>query len=390
MGPLGGIRVLEIATMIAGPACTQLLAQQGASVIKVEDVAVGDPLRPYGSSRGGMSGWFANANAGKRALCIDLSAPAGLDAILRIVDRSDVLVQGFRPGALDRLGLGADVVSARNPALVYVSLSGFGESGPYSELPVYDPVIQALSGIAGTQADERGPTLVKQVLSDKVAALTAAQAVTAALFERSTTGLGQHVRLSMLDASIAFAWPDAMMQHTVLADDAVHMPNTMASLRTVPVADGFIVMVAVTDTQAHSLCRAFGRPDLASDERFSTVPARAKNFAAWCDEIDNMVRSLHRDDVVRRANAGDVPCASVLRPDEVVDDPQVCHSGILAEVDHPVVGRMRQPRAAARFGKPLPVTSPAPVRGQHTDEILAELGYNTAEIERMRADKVIR
>ena len=204
MGPLSGVRIVEIATMIAGPACTQLLAQQGASVIKVEDPSVGDPLRPYGSSRAGMSGWFANANAGKRALCIDLSSDVGREAMLRIVDRSDVLVQGFRPGALARLGLGAESLMARNSALVYVSLSGFGESGPYSNLPVYDPVIQALSGIAGTQSDERGPMLVKQVLSDKVAALTAAQAVTAALLERSRTGLGQHVRLAMLDASIAF------------------------------------------------------------------------------------------------------------------------------------------------------------------------------------------
>ncbi len=381
--PLDGVRVVELATMIAGPGATHLLAQQGATVVKVEDRAVGEPLRPFGSGRGGMSTWYANANAGKRSVALDLGTDAGRDVMIELLSDADVFVQGFRPGVVERLGLGPDEVLAANPRLVYLSVSGFGPDGPYASEPVYDPVIQGYAGWAGLQTDDRGPALIKSVVSDKVTAYTAAQALTAALFERERTGRGRHLTLAMLDANVAFLWPDAMMHCSALADDAVHMPNLLAGYRTVAVADGHVVVVAATDAQAHGLCAAFDRSELAEDERFATMAVRAGHFAAWTDAIGELMAPFGREEVLRRAHAHDVPCAPVLRPDEVADDPQVRHNRTVVELDHPVIGPYLAAAPAVRFGEVD--LSPAPLLGQHTDEVLAELGRTPDEVAALRA-----
>lgn len=372
--PLDGIEIIELGAMIAVPAATHLLATQGASVIKVENPTTGDELRRYGSQKNGMSGWFANANAGKRSIILDLTDDEATTTLWRLIERADVVVCGYRPGVIERLGFTSDEAMRRNPKLIWVTSTGFGLEGPYADRPVYDPVIQAACGWAGGQRGGDGPLLISAMIADKIAALTTAQAITAAIAGRAADpdGRGRRLDLSMMEANLAFVWPDQMMHATVLDDDAIHTPNVLAFYRLTKCSDGWVSVTQGTDGQWQSFCRALDRPELADDPRFATAQARAGDFETWYDMIDEVMAAFTIDDAVARLVAADVPAMRVAAPDEVPDDPQVVASGSIAEIDHPVVGRMRMPQQAARFVD-VATLSPAPTHGQHTDEILAEL-----------------
>ena len=216
-GPLEGIRVVDASRVVAGPMAAMLLADQGAEVIKIENPGFGEEIRIAGYRRGGMCGFFANVTRGKRSIVLDLHQPAAQEIAQRLVQRADVLVQNYRPGAAERLGLGEPVVRALNPELIYTSISGFGETGPYSQRRVYDPVIQALTGHVAVQVNPQVPIpdLVRNLIADKATAFTTAQAITAALFARERGAGGQHIRVPMIDASLAFFWPDGMWAHTM-------------------------------------------------------------------------------------------------------------------------------------------------------------------------------
>lgn len=389
-GPLAGVRVVELATFIAAPGGAHLLATQGADVIKVEDTALGDPLRLFGSGRNGMSGWFANLNAGKRCVALDVRTDEGREIMLDLLDSADVFVQAYRPGVAERLGIGAADVRARNPRLVYVSISGFGADGPYAQRPAYDAVIQAWSGIAGVQGDETGPQFIKSFIPDKVTSLTWAQSVCAALFAREHTGEGDHIELSLLDAAVSFMWPDAMMDHTVLSADADHQPNLLASYRLLPCADGHVAVMPLTDGHWAGVAEAFERPELLTDERFAEAPVRAANFGPMIDVLAEVVANVARDEVVARLVDADVPVAPALRADELIADPQVRHRGAVRRIDHPTVGPMLQQQPAVRFGKGRPELHHAVGHGEDTEAVLAELGRDAATVEQLRQNGVIR
>ncbi len=391
-GPLAGVRVVELATFIAAPGGAHLLATQGAEVIKVEDTQFGDPLRMFGSGRNGMSGWFANLNAGKRCVALDVRTDAGREIMLDLLDTADVFVQAYRPGVADRLGIGQAAVRARNPRLVYVSISGFGADGPYAQRPAYDAVIQAWSGIAGVQGGDREPEFVKSFIPDKVTSLTWSQAVCAALFARERSGddVGDHIELSLLDAAVSFMWPDAMMEHTVLSPDADHQPNLLANYRLLPCTDGHVAVMPLTDAHWAGVADAFNRPELLTDERFAEAPVRAANFGPMIDVLGETVADMSRDDVVKRLIEADVPVAPALRAEELADDPQVEHRGAVTRIEHPIVGPMQQQRAAARFARGEPQLRHAVGLGHDTDALLAELGRSQSEIERLRNEGVVR
>jgi crotonobetainyl-CoA:carnitine CoA-transferase CaiB-like acyl-CoA transferase len=391
MGPLAGIKIVEMAEMVAIPGATLLLASQGATVVKVENTANGDNLRPFGSRKAGMGGWFANVNAGKRSIGVDLASPAGADVLWRLLDDADVFLQGFRPGVIDRLGFGADIVLDRHPRLVYVSSSGFGADGPWAGRPTYDPLIQAVTGWAAAQATADGPTLIRGMAADKVAALTTAQAVTAALLARATSGKGQHVQVSMLEANLAFQWPDVMMHCTLLDDDATHLPNLLGSYRLFRSSDGWVSVTAGNDGQWARCCEALERPELGTDERFATAPARGGNFVAWYAAFDEMVAAFPTAELLVRLAAADVPVAPVLEPADVIDNEQVVARGAVREVDHPVVGRMRMPRQGARFSDSGSAElTPAPLHCADTDTLLTELGFNADTIAALRASGAVK
>lgn len=388
-GPLAGVKVVELATFIAAPAGTHLLASQGATVIKVEDLTLGDPLRVFGSGRDGMSGWFANLAAGKQSIGLDIRTQKGIEILRELIAEADVFIQAYRPGVAERLGIGAEEMRQRNPSLIYVSISGFGEDGPYAQRPAYDAVIQGWSGVAGAQGGDADPTFVKCFLPDKITSLTWTQAVCAALFDRERSGAGDHIRLSLLDAAISFMWHDTMMHRTVLDDDADHQANILDDYQLSRCQDGWVAVMPLTDGHWQGVAAGFERPELLEDPRFATAAMRAENFADMVAALSESVADMTRDEVVEVMVAQDVPVAPALSPEELADDPQVQHNDILQVTEHPVVGRIRRQRAAARFERGSPALGHAPVRGADNAAVLAALGYEPETIKQLRSEGVI-
>jgi crotonobetainyl-CoA:carnitine CoA-transferase CaiB-like acyl-CoA transferase len=387
--PLRGIRVLEFGQMIAVPAATHVLAAYGAEVIKVEDTGAGDGLRYYGSQKNGMSGWFANANWGKRSIALDMKSADGADVLWSLIETADVFIEGYRTGVMERLGFGYEAVAARNANIIYCSSSGYGATGPYADQPVYDPLIQGLTGWAGMQKQDGKPTLVRAMIADKIGAMTNAQAIMAALIRRGVTGEGSRVQVSMLEANLAFVWPDVMMDCTLLDDDVHHLPNVLASYRLYTCADGLVAIAPGADRHWQSMCEALG-PEYYDDERFHTFAGRGEYNREWMDTIDQMVASYPVDEVVMRLRRAEVPVAPVLDPHDVYLDAQISATGLLKESDHPVTGRIRHPRPASAFFGVADDLAPAPLQGEHSLEILNELGVDDDRAARLVAQHTVK
>jgi crotonobetainyl-CoA:carnitine CoA-transferase CaiB-like acyl-CoA transferase len=342
-GPLHGIRILDLTAMISGPMATMILADQGADVIKIEPPS-GDLMRQYGVIRKGMSSSFLSNNHGKRSLTVDIKSSAGLEIVLKLAATADVLVQNFRPGAIERMGLGEAAVRAVRPDIIYVSISGFGEHGPYASQRVYDPVIQALSGMAEIQADrETGqPRMVRAVISDETTAITAAQAITAALFARERTGQGQHVRLAMLDTMVAYLRPEASASLSFVGNEVEPARGQSGLDLVFKTKDRYITAGAVSDKEWLGMCRALQRPDLINDERFNTVAARSRNAAERRAIMSVELGKWSSGEILDRLRAENVPCAPVLSRTELLTDEQVLINGIIEIHEHPLLGPVRQ------------------------------------------------
>ena len=375
MPPLEGIRVIELGVMIAVPAATSNLAGFGASVIKVEDTIAGDELRKYGSTRNGMSAWFANANSGKRSISIDLNTSEGKKILWDLLAKADVFIQGFRTGVTEKLGFGYKEVSEKHPELIYCSSTGFGETGPYSNLPAYDPVIQGLSGWAGIQLVDKDPTLHKTMVSDKTAAMYNTQAILAALVQRASTGKGCFIEASMLDSNIMFNWPDVMMQCSLLEEDSLDLPNVLESYRLYRCADGFVTVSPGTDRQWNSFCDALGAAQQKVDEKLVTSKDRAKNIEYFFDTVARVVSKFDRSTIVGKLRDVGVPSGPVYLPEQVKDDPQVQARKTVRRYHHKIIGDFLGPKPlASMFGEAISLGD-APLQGEHTLEILSELGY---------------
>ncbi|MDF1719738.1 MAG: CoA transferase [Minwuia sp.] len=385
-GPLDGFRILDLSAVISGPFGTMILADQGADVIKVEPTQ-GDFTRAAGNQMNGMSASFLNNNRNKRSIAVDLKAPGGVELIKRLAKDCDVFVQNFRPGVMERLGLGEDDIRAACPDIVYVSLSGFGEKGPFSAKPVYDPIIQALSGLASVQggSDEERPRLLRTILPDKLTAITASQAITAALLARTRTGKGQHVRLSMLDAVVAFLWSSDMGGQTYVGKDVSQQRAASFIDLIYETKDGHMSVAVMTNPQWKALAEATGHPEWIDDPRFATTALRDLNINERLALIQSVLVERTTDEWMDLLEAAGVPCAPVLHRKDMINHPQVQASGIVSENTHPVAGPMRQARNAARFSDTVPeYRAGAPLLGQHTDEILREAGYSDADVAELR------
>jgi crotonobetainyl-CoA:carnitine CoA-transferase CaiB-like acyl-CoA transferase len=387
-GPLHGYTVLELATMVSGPLATQLLGDQGADVIKIEEPRDGDLMRHLGPKRGGMTAIFTTVNRNKRSLALDLKTPEGYRVLEHLVEGADVLVQNFRPGVAERMGLGYAAMRALRPDLIYVSISGFGETGPYAQKRVYDPIIQALSGLATIQADrDTGrPRMMRTIIPDKITAMTAAQAVTAALLERERSGRGQHVKLAMLDATVSFAWPEGMVTHTFIGEGVAEpRPGSTADL-VYETADGYITASTMSDSEWQGMARATDHFEWLDDARFATPGGRVANSDARLSMVGEVLRQRSTAEWLERLGAEDVPAAPILSREELIADPQVAENALLVEEVHPLAGRIRYARPAARFERtPADLRRPAPALGQHNVEILGEIGYSSEEIGHLRA-----
>jgi crotonobetainyl-CoA:carnitine CoA-transferase CaiB-like acyl-CoA transferase len=390
-GPLAGIRVIDLTTVVSGPVCTMLLADQGADVIKVEPPG-GDIARRT-AGNGQFTAMFVSCNRGKRSLAIDLKQPAALAILHRLIAGADVLVQNFRPGTMERFGLDDASIRALNPKLIYLSISGVGETGPYVGKRVYDPVIQSLSGFADVQANQTTgrPQLVRTIVADKTTAVHAAQAICAALFARERSGQGQSIHLSMLDTMVAYLWPEAMTQYTVVGNEANAINPTARPDLIFQTLDGYITVGSVSDSEWQGLCGVLGKPEWIDDPRFKTPGKRGANAAERITLVAEILATGQSQDWLDRLDAADVPCAPVLRRGEVMNNPQVVNNRVIEEFDQPMLGRVRQPRPAARFdATPARIGGPAPAIGQHTDSILAELGFSAQEIDALKRSKAAK
>ncbi|MEC8948039.1 MAG: CoA transferase [Actinomycetota bacterium] len=392
-GPLDGIRIVDLSVALTGPLAAGMLVDQGAECIKVEQAPTGDVVRWIGNSVAGVSSMFQIANRGKRSIVLDLQQDEGRAILNDLIVEADVLVQNFRPGVAERLGIAYADVVAVNPDIVYADLTGFGPDGPYSHRRVYDTVIQAHSGMAASQTgtNDNHPKFLKQLACDKVTAYTAFQAITAALFARERGLGGQHIELSMLDACIAFLFVDGA-DHEIILDGDHLGPQSVAANNTPLAFDGGFAAIAVpADDEFHGLARALDAD--SSDPDVATVRDRSRNRAksmAVHREVRENATRIPIDEGSERMDANQVPFGIVRAVHEVPDDPQVVANNLFTTFDHPAAGRVRHHRVPARFhGSPTAFRDPAaPTLGQHSDEVVAETGRGD-RIEELRAAGVI-
>ena len=391
---MDGIRIVDLSVALTGPLAAGMLVDQGASCVKVEQAPTGDLIRWLGSTVAGISSMFQVANRGKRSIVVDLRHADGLAIIRDLIAEADVLVQNFRPGVAERLGVAYDDVRSIRPDIVYADLTGFGPGGPYSQRRAYDTVIQAQSGLAASQTgiNDDQPKFLKQLVCDKVTAYTACQAITAALFARDRGAGGQHLELSMLDACIAFLFVDGA-DHEVVLDGDHSGPQSVAANNTPLVFDGGFAAVTVPgDDEFHGLASAMGVD--SSDPDLATIQDRARNRDKAM-AVHRAVRQRATGFTVAEAEAlleaNQVPFGIVRAVDEVVGDPQVVANEVFSEFDHPAAGRVRHHRPPTRFhGTPCELREPAaPTLGQHSDEIVAQTGRADL-IEELRASGIIR
>jgi len=383
MKPLEGINVLEFSTMITASLAAMMMAEQGANVIKVEPIELGDPMRFLGSSKGGISALFANCNRGKRSLRLNIKSETGAGIIKELARETDVVLCNYRPGVMDKLSLGSDVLRAINPRMIYAAISGFGTRGPDRHSPAYDPVIQAQSGFAAVQGQgQEGPEFVRNLVCDKVTAYTGCQAVTAALYVREKTGEGQHIDLSMMDAGLFFLFPDGFMHKTLLDEDADHLPPLSEILYELTATkDGGVHLSAANEAQQVGLLSAIDQLHLFTDERFNSTEKLIANIDDFRKLLKDEFLSFETDDLLVRLKEHDVPAAKCLDYSEVIGHPQYEANESTDVVEHPVLGTMRRVKLPAQFqGERLEPSSHSPAHGEHTREVLEELGRSQAEI----------
>jgi crotonobetainyl-CoA:carnitine CoA-transferase CaiB-like acyl-CoA transferase len=388
-GPCSGIRVLEFSSMVAGPLAGQNLGDLGADVIKIEGL-VGDTARMMGPPfRAGLSGFFTQMNRNKRSIVVDLKSDEGKQIVRTLAQSADVVIENFRSGVMDSLGLGYDDLKAINPKLIFVAISGFGPTGPYSELPVYDLVIQGMSGMMPIQGSIEQPKMFQTVMADKNAAITAASCTLAALLARERFGVGQRVDVPMLDAYAQLTMPDVVCTETFQPPEKFER-NYPDLFRTWKTKDGWVVGVAIEDRQFAGICKALECEHLIDEAQFKTIVDRFVNFTAMTDALDKYMLNWNSADVVTRARANGAPFAPVYTMNEFLEDPQVKHNRTVFTANDTNGGETLYVRHPGHYSEtPATMRRHAPRFGEHTNEILAEAGFSADRIEALRSSKVV-
>ena len=375
--PLAGVKVIELSNMITCSLAAMTMASQGAQVIKVEPPQMGDKMRPLGTQKNGVSGFFHNCNRGKRSLAIDLKSSVGVKAIKELVIRSDVLLHNYRPGVMDKLGLGSEVLRELNPKLIYVAVSGFGTKGPMADLPAFDHVIQGLAGFTDLQSPEKNSfDFIRTFICDKVTAYTVGQAATAALLARATTNEGQHIDISMLHACLAFMWPDGMMHKTLKDKDRFKMSPGSDYFETINYKDGGVAVAPLTDDHWKALLPMLGYPELLGTPLYASIASRMTNM----DQVTKVLRTPRNDIGVKKAievlSAADVPCAPCTKRKDLEGVEQIQAIGALETYVTKTMGELTVTTPPILFeGKSTSQAEPSPLLGEHSEEILEELGW---------------
>lgn len=389
-GALDGIKILEMANYISGPFASMLLADLGAAVIKIEIPGQGDPFRGWGDVP--YSPTFCSLNRNKQSLSLNVQDAQGKEIFIKLARDADVIIENMRPGVLDRMGIGYEAVRAVNERIVYCSISGYGSDGPYSDRPGYDTIGQAMGGLMSVLTDIDNPKGMGASLSDLLTGLYACYAVQGALIGRERKGIGQKVETSLLQATVAFGAENAVRY---LASGLVPNRNTrvhMAQVYAFSAGDGMPFVIHLSSPQKfwHSLAKAVDRPELKDDPRFANKEARIKNYDALHDILAEKFASSPRDHWLGLLKQYDVPSAPLLNLKEVFEDPQVIHLGMLAEMAHPRMGKVRLVGSGIRMSETPPQMSlPPPTAGENTEQILGELGYGEESVAKLRKKGVI-
>jgi len=394
-GPLAGIRVLDLTRVLAGPYCTMFLGDLGAEVVKVEQPGVGDDTRGWGPPfAGGESAYFLCTNRNKKSITVDLKSADGIALIRKLAERADVLIENFRPGGLDRLGLGEQELRNTNPRLVYASLSGFGADGPMADNPGYDLIVQAWGGLMSiTGTAESGPLKVGVAIIDLVAGLMLGKSIVAALYAREKIGVGQKIDTSLLEAEVA-ALINAGSNYLIGGKVPGRWGNahpTIVPYQSFQTADSFLVLGAASEAIWKRLCPALGRAELADDPRFAKNANRVEHRQELIALLAAIFLTRTTADWVTVLTAADVPCAPVQTIDQVFTAPQVLHRNMLVEVEHPSAGTVKLAGIPVKFSAtPASVRLPPPLLGQHSEDVLSSwLGMSIEEIEQLKRKSIL-
>lgn len=378
--PLENVLVVDLSTSVSGPFAAGMLAEYGARVIKVEAPGMADAARVTGTSKNGVSAMYASINRGKESVVLDLKTDSGKQALWRLLETADVLLQNFRPGALAKLGFDWHSVHARCPQLIYASITGFGETGPMAHSRVYDPIIQVSSGIADSQVNPQsgGPMLYQGILCDKITALHMSQAILGGLLARER-GLseGQKIDIAMLDAAVHFHWCDGMYNHSFVNEEGVvRAPEFSVFYRLTNIEGDYITMSLMTEKEMTGALKAMSLEHLLEDERFSTMLGRLKNGKALGEYFKERYKAMGFQALMRELKKHDVPVGQVVRRADLSEHPQIIANDTIAIVDHPAAGPMRAARPPAKFSQtPLDLRSPAPGKGEQTQALAQEFGF---------------
>ena len=381
-GPLEGYKILELTSTVSGPFASMMLADQGAEVTKVEPPGIGDLARFMGTTKTGIGAMFTVLNRNKKCICLDFKNPEDFEVLTKLIQETDVLVENYRPGIVKKLGIDYDSAVKINPEIIYCSISGYGQSGPYKERKVYDPLIQATAGTAAAQSSSN-PEFFRTIVFDKVTALTAAQTITSALLQKERIGKGQYIPISMMDSALYYSWPDMMMNQTFLegGESIGELADYFSVYKT---KDGFItIILAASDEVFNPFCEYFNA-DLHKDKKYSNAAARVKNKDDLTSEINKITQEYNTKELIDLMDLHGIPASVVNQLDDIYKDPQVIEQGSLVEVEHPITGTMRMPRPPFKFlNQDKFPKKQATILGADTREVLESLGVENEHILRI-------
>jgi crotonobetainyl-CoA:carnitine CoA-transferase CaiB-like acyl-CoA transferase len=381
-GPFKGVRVLELTSTVSGPFAGMMLADQGAEVIKIEPPGIGDLARFMGTIKDGMGAMFSTLNRNKKCICLDFKNEEDLSVLMQLVSTADVLIENYRPGIVKKLGIDYETLKKIKPDLIYCSISGYGQSGPYKEKKVYDPLIQGTVGIPHAQNSEF-PELIRTIIYDKVTGLTSAQAISAALYQKANGEGGQYLPVSMMESALYYNWPDLMMNHT-FDEGGINLGELADLFEVYETKDGGVVLIIIANDEVFTkFCEVFSL-SLHQDEKYNNLVSRIVNKEELTKEINKITRNLSSKELEDKMDNEGISASICNDLNEVHLDPQVIEQGSIVEIDHPELGKMRMPKPPANLKgqKEFPRTL-APILGFDNRQILEELKIDNDIIERM-------
>ncbi len=393
-GALNGIRVLDLSRVLAGPYCTMILGDLGAEIIKVEAPGGSDETRTWGPPfKNEVSAYYLCANRNKKSLTVNLKSEAGKELIKKLVKQSDVVINNFKTGTMDRLGLSYDTLKEVNPKIVYASITGFGEDGPYKDLPGYDFIIQAMSGLMSiTGTEESGPQKVGVAITDVLTGLYAAIGIQAALLERTVSGEGQKLDISLYDSAVSSLVNIAsnyLMSGNIPGRLGNHHAN-IVPYQTFPTSDGEMVIAVGNDRQFKMLCELIDRPELADDERFKTNSDRVSHRDTLVPMLNEAFMKKPTSYWQKQCETANIPCGPIQNLQQVANDPQLKAREMFITKEHPIAGEVKLVGSPLKLSKtPVQYDLHPPVAGEHTEEILASLGYDAGEIKVFKENNII-